>query len=570
MKRILCLLLCAVMLCGMLGVSASAEGTVTLVVTGGTAAPGETVEVLVSIENNPSISGVSGEIKWDESVMTYEGFTAKTNKGVWSMDTFADDHMILWYYDGLTDAYTGTELIALQFKVAEDAAPGEYPVSIVLDPEWDAIVDEDNNTIEDFETVAGTVTITGEEPEVLENGYYLIGQKGWTVDDIDPEQKFETNPKNTNEFLLETGLAEGDGIKVVKVENGAIAAWYPDGMDNQYVVDAAHAGLKTIYFHPWRDDAWSAFGGYIWIDAALTIRAEVYGSSVSLKGDIALNFYLILPEELTEDTGAYVMLNETKCLVSKATTRTIENIGTVYQFTIALHAKQMNDKVTLKVFTGEDAVVPLYRHSNGENETETGYQYSVQDYIQNTLEKSSDENLKALVQAMSDYGSLAQVQFNYNTGDAKPVQGDLDSVTAETVKAYEKKLTEGTTTGVSFSGGTLVLESTTTIKLYFMLEEGEIGDYTFKVGKKVKTPTETAVGEETLWAIEIPNISAKDLDKTYTVKVTREDDTVLTLKYSGLSYAYSVLSGNSSEESLVRLVKGLVLYNQAADAYFAA
>ena len=578
MKRILCLILCAVMLCGMMGVSASAEGTLKMNFESVTAKAGQTVQMAVTLENNPGITGFSGKLTYDKNALSYKastGFTGKTDKGTWD-NTGAS---LMWYYDGIIwdedeeeilvydDSYTGTEFFVLTFTVKEDAAPGAYEVTVEIDPEYDGIVDKDNNTIEDYEIVAGTVTVEG--AETLADGYYLIGQKGWTVEDIDPEQKFETNPGNTNEFLLETGLAVGDGIKVVKVENGAITGWYPDGMDNQYVVDEAHSGLKTIYFHPWFDDAWNAFGGYMWIDAALTIRAEVYGSSVSLKGDIALNFYLILPEELTGDAGAYVTLNDAKYLISKAKTRDLEGVGTLYQFTIALHAKQMNDKVTLKVFNGEDAVVPLYRHSNGENLTETGYVYSVQDYIQNTLEKSSDEKLKALVQAMSDYGSLAQVQFKYNTADAKPVQGDLDSVTADTVKAYEKKLTEGAATGVSFSGGTLVLESTTTIKLYFKLEEGEIEDYTFKVGTKVKTPAETAVGEETLWAIEIPNISAKDLDKTYTVKVTSEAGTVLTLKYSGLGYAYSVLSGNSSEESLVNLVKGLVLYNKAADAYFA-
>ena len=63
MKKFVCLVLTAVMLLGMMSVGASADGVVTLVVTGGTAAPGGTVEVLISIENNPSISGISGEIK---------------------------------------------------------------------------------------------------------------------------------------------------------------------------------------------------------------------------------------------------------------------------------------------------------------------------------------------------------------------------------------------------------------------------------------------------------------------------------------------------------------------------
>ena len=36
----------------------------------------------------------------------------------------------------------------------------------------------------------------------------------------------------------------------------------------------------------------------------------------------------------------------------------------------------------------------------------------------------------------------------------------------------------------------------------------------------------------------------------------------------GLSYAYTVLNDGSAAESLTNLVKGLYLYNQAANEYF--
>jgi hypothetical protein len=531
---------------------------VTLVVTGGTAAPGEEIEVLVSIENNPSISGLSGKVVYDDSVLSYQGYTAKTNKGLWSIDSFAEDHMLMWYYDGLTDAYTGTELIALRFKVAEDAKAGEYPVTMELDPDWDAIVDEGGVILEDVEIVGGSVIV---EVEELEDGYYLIGQKGWDESAIGPELKFVPNPNNSSEYMLETGLAVGDEIKVVRVANGAITEWFPGG--NNYVVDAAHSGAKTIYFHPWYDDAWSAFGGYMWIDGALTVTAEVYGSSVSLKGNIALNFYLIVPDELKEDAGAYVMLNDSKYMINEATTRTVGEY-TLYQFTIALHAKQMNDEVVMRVYTGENEQVTLYTHSTGENVTETGYVYTIQDYIEKTRESSTDEKLVALVNAMSDYGILAQKQFNYNTEGLPEVQADLSAVTKENLTAYAPKETAGAATGVSYEGLSLVLESETVLRFYFTVDEGEIGDYTFKIGTKKVTPVESG-GK---WYVEVTNIAAKDLDKVYTVTVSSGSGKIVTVKASALSYAYNVLNAEDAPAKLVDLVKGLYLYNQAANAYF--
>ena len=513
--------------------------------------PGDEFQLTVSLVNNPGVASVELEVVFDEDVLEWTKVEQGEYAGLWDA---APGVAVTWFSND--DNWTNDGVFCtLTFKVKDDAKAGDTTVTVWYDEE--EVYDWDEVNVP-FDIEPGTVTI--EVPEVL-TGYFLVG----TLNEWMPsaEYKFEPNPENGAEYLLETGLAVNDEIKVVYAENGEIKTWYPDNAGN-YVVDEAHAGLKTIYFKTTYDSSWSAFGGYIWIDAALTtFKAEVYGSSVSLKGDIALNFYLILPEELVADEAAYVKLNDKKLLVSKATTRTVGE-DTLYQFTIALNAKQMNDEVALKVYTGEDELVPLYRHSNGEDLTETGYVYTVQDYIQKTLETSSDAKLKALVQAMSDFGSLAQLQFNYNTDNRAEVLGDLDSVTAETVKKYEKKVTAGAATGVSFNGGSLVLESQTTIRLYFALDEGEIGDYTFKVGTKTVTPTETTNG----WMVEIPNISAKDLDKTYTVKVTSSAGTVLTVKYSGLSYAYSVLTGEDNGENLVNLVKGMVLYNKAADAYF--
>ena len=100
------------------------------------------------------------------------------------------------------------------------------------------------------------------EPAVAD-GYYLVGSiTNWQAD---AQYKFSENTENPGEYQLDVTLAAGDGIKAVKVENGEITTWYPDGMDNEYQVDAAHAGDVTVYFKPSYQSDWSAFGGYIYI-----------------------------------------------------------------------------------------------------------------------------------------------------------------------------------------------------------------------------------------------------------------------------------------------------------------
>lgn len=87
----------------------------------------------------------------------------------------------------------------------------------------------------------------------LADGFYLIGringEEAWNIYGLVPNSHFAPNP-GTPEFMLDTTLAIGDEIQVVNVLNKAITAWFPGGDGNNFVIDAWHAGQKTIYFRP--------------------------------------------------------------------------------------------------------------------------------------------------------------------------------------------------------------------------------------------------------------------------------------------------------------------------------
>ena len=98
------------------------------------------------------------------------------------------------------------------------------------------------------------VTFPEKGEPTLADGYYLVGKFGgvnaWTVVDLTEDKLFVSTGIETGEYLLNVTLAEGDEFKVVRVEDDAIKTWFPEGDNNNYKVDAAHAGAKTIYFRP--------------------------------------------------------------------------------------------------------------------------------------------------------------------------------------------------------------------------------------------------------------------------------------------------------------------------------
>ena len=189
----------------------------------------------------------------------------------------------------------GTPWAANAIKVIEDSytfenlAAGTYQLQInlegVQDGTWKGYsdltatadglyTDEDNNIIFTL-AEAGNVTVTYNataftltgnfyEP-VLTDGYYLIGQNGWDVSALSAALLFKASATVEGEYELDVTLTEGQNLKVVSVVRDVILTWYPAGDGNNYVVDAAHAGEKTVYFRPAGSETWTEFGGYIYI-----------------------------------------------------------------------------------------------------------------------------------------------------------------------------------------------------------------------------------------------------------------------------------------------------------------
>ncbi len=138
------------------------------------------------------------------------------------------------------------------------------------------------------------VTLEGGEEEKLADGFYLAGDYNkWLPTPNDVFFLNEEVPELV-EYMKHAYLNEGEGIKVVEYKNGEAANWYPDGMGNEYKVDAAHAGEVDIYFRTEYQDDWAEFGGYMYITEGqltiITLDVE-YGSAVYVNDDELGNFW---------------------------------------------------------------------------------------------------------------------------------------------------------------------------------------------------------------------------------------------------------------------------------------
>ncbi len=283
-----------------------------------------------------------------------------------------------------------------------------------------------------------------------------------------------------------------------------------------------------------------------------TIVREV---SATLNGDIGLNYYIEIPESVAADEEAYVKFtineNATEILLSDITPE-----NDIYKFTIWLTAKQMKDKVTFALYDSNDTLVDIYSISGNKVEGST-FDYTLEKYF-NALSEQSDQELKALSAATLLYGSYAQKAFGYNA-DSSLDGSEFSDVTAEVLEENKIVKTNDLPEGLKLNEFTLILKTKTSLRLYFKAEN--INDYTFNLDNANVAPIEIA--EENLYYIEIPDISAKDLDTKHTLIINEN----CILEFSALSYAYAAVKADIDVD-LSNVVKALYKYNEAANAYF--
>ena len=431
-----------------------------------------------------------------------------------------------------------------------------------------------NATSDIFSCYAETSSITGavylyklvEEPapEPLADGFYLIGRNGWTVDDIDPEDQFKVNPGNSNEYMLETTLAVGNQIKVVRVADGAIAQWYPDPGDN-YTVDAAHSGTVAIYFQTTYNSGWSAFGGHIYINAVPSFQ----GHSLLLSGQIGVYFYMNL-NMLTEaeKAASYMTFTISKGTVSEEpvnfSSSKYDEATQLHGFICYINSVQMAETITA-----------TFHYGDGEKITET---YTVEQYFTtfDKKESSYDEKTQRLVHSIADYGYHMQRFLSKYKGwelgtaytEMTKHYTDAYTTTAEDVAAYAMvknfSNTEAENRAIKDIKHSLVLDSETTLCIYVEMASGYEGVPTITIDGEAATVTQASG----MYRAEIPGIAAHELSKQYTVTVTVEGETATADVYA-LSYLYALLTSDTYKDDPVAInAAGAILeYSQAADNY---
>ncbi len=285
------------------------------------------------------------------------------------------------------------------------------------------------------------------------------------------------------------------------------------------------------------------------------VDATLLGRTLSLNGNIAINFMMSLSPEVTADENAYMLFTQEgkEPVRLYHNDRDERNVRGVYNYVYSyeLAAMEMTDTITAQYFYGDGKCTEVYT-------------YSVKEYADNMRNKLSDNKpLADLLDAMLRYGAASQRQFNYHTERLADEGLEPVDYSAVTIEGYPKIMPQGTNL-VTLAGVTLQLNSETTLRFHL------------RVDPSVEQFTVTYKGEpmeissaNNLYCVEITDISAPDLDELFTITVN-DGTSSADIRYSPLTYCASVKNNihGGHSESMLNVVTALYLYNMAANTFF--
>ena len=281
-------------------------------------------------------------------------------------------------------------------------------------------------------------------------------------------------------------------------------------------------------------------------------------ASVSTAGDIGLNFYATMSEDLMADEDAYMVFTvageEQIVPITDALVTTASNGPKTYRFSAKVSARQMADNVSAQMYASDGTKV-------GDPKV-----YSVKAYCEKAIPTYSSyasyANLVNLLKAMLNYGAYSQIKFGYNTDNLANAGVETDAlpnITAADLASFAHGK-EGSEDGITIQSVSLLLESTTTIRFYFKLTgTRSIDEFTFDVDGEVVEPVHYSGNT---YYVDKVGVSARNLDENSYVTVGG-----LRVWYNGMSYVRQILT-SSSDAALINACKALYAYSEAANAYF--
>lgn len=410
---------------------------------------------------------------------------------------------------------------------------------------------------------------TGDETNVVEGQMIEVGNEYVAV---------ETIVSDISNVDLQVGEKQLLSVSITPDNaTNQTVDWYTDKEDivsiKNGVVEALKPGVATVYVKAIdTDDVILPFVVNVIPQATIT------GHSLSLNGDIGINFYVDVPDE--DVSNGKVKVNFAW---------TVDGTENTHSVTLSANDKyELGYKASCPVAVAEmtyDVTATVTIDGVVQSVPDT---YSIQKYAKAILNNENDfknkyiaaennkgrdgakryDDLITLVQTMLDYGTKAQITFNRDVNHpandgtdffadaAYSVSPDMITVTEENM---DMDLSEY---GLRYKGSTVVYLSETSIRHYYYVDDWDsfnaIRNNVIFDGVAV-----TYTEKDGAIYFEKKGVSASNLDTPYTLTIKDKS-----CKFAVNDYIRHCLESDKVSDNTKALVRATYRYNVAANAFF--
>ena len=287
----------------------------------------------------------------------------------------------------------------------------------------------------------------------------------------------------------------------------------------------------------------------------LSTMYELVGAKLSVDGNIAVKIYYKFSEEMVKHGSVSIRVANAEPIVLPINQARLTKNG--YEFIASVTVRQMSDMMKIQVMKDDQKI--------GQAQD-----FSVRMYADLLLEDEHNlypEDAKNFAKAMLYHGAAMQVYKKYNVHNLATdgLQG-LEELEAKANAVNPDALPElskagKAPTGLELYGISLNLEDVTSIRYFFTkTKDYDPSKLTFDAGSAAFVKSE----DSRYVYIDILDIPAHHLDRDIKLVVSDNKD-ALTIISSPLSYARLLLKDEKQTPEAKKLVRSLVIYNEAAN-----
>jgi hypothetical protein len=583
------------------GYTASDEGATTYTVAVAKGLVAEATTTTTETGTKTATATIGGSISDDTTNDDHKNAEVAENNNV-NFDVTTGDKA-----ENSTEAVANKDVTASNVTITADTAQNltDRTVTVTTDV---ATVTLDNNVVNDVNKAANSedgtksnITLTVETTTKEEGG-----SDGSDTDTSKPASTIKIDLKDENgesvakelsgEVTITMDIPEGvtinedgtvnlsryvNGVAVEPVDAKVVGdkIVFTTSMMGEYAlyetaVDESELGSNTTADHPDTD------GNNICDDCGQVIGAYLYSYSLTMDGDIGVNFYMYLIGDVARCQSSYMRF-VVNGKIYQVTVAEAKQSGNYYVFTCPIYAYEMTDEIqaTFVLVKGGETVAT----------SEYVYKYSAAQYAQNVKKKAAagdtryTQELVDMLNAMLNYGGATQAYFKHNLDNNA---ADLADTTNLAQYKWNEDLSRGRdgvkkrgeAKGIASLMASPVFDSKTTIRFYFKLEKDyDINAYVFTVdGKPVNYKVGTG-SYEGWYYVETEGIAAYELRGAHVLniydgatddEITDDYDGNLTVQYGPMTYVRTKLSSDTASQVLKDLCQAMYYYNKAAIKYF--